>query len=357
MDDNPLVSIIMPTYNREKTLPLAIQSVIEQTYENWELIVVDDRSTDNTRELIEGYLATDQRIRYVCNTRKKGPSGARNFGLEYAKGKYVAFLDSDDEWLQHHLIDSVKVLENEEVKVCFGNRYERKSGKLVRIDKTKQGEKDFQEAIQVLQPKIKGKLIFFGEGFYEYNLTERFCFFHINTMVFHKDILHSLDAFREDLPANEDYEFIFRVIHDYEFCFINNYHMIYNEGVDNLYAFVDRDNIDLDQLVYNVKLVEKLTQNILYKIDMHRSRKKFIRQSTKINNPKVCIRKVNSFIANKYFTIGFINRKTKRLKSLKFYMLSMFYKPELCLFQWIGELFLPFAFGKAEKKAYQINLN
>ncbi len=93
----------MPTYNREMLLPQAIESAIAQTYTHWELIVVDDRSIDGTEALVRRYMEDDGRIVYARNTHAQGCAGARNQGWELAKGRYVAFLDSDDQWKPHHL--------------------------------------------------------------------------------------------------------------------------------------------------------------------------------------------------------------------------------------------------------------
>lgn len=95
----PLVSIIVPTYNRADTIQRAIHSVQSQTLSDWELIVVDDGSQDNTAELVAGL---DHRLQLI-RQRNQGVTAARNAGLRQATGKYLAFLDSDDEWLPHHL--------------------------------------------------------------------------------------------------------------------------------------------------------------------------------------------------------------------------------------------------------------
>ena len=93
---NPAISVIVPTYNRASLVVCAIQSIREQTYQNFEIIVVDDGSTDNTKEVVESL--GDMRIRYISHERNKGGSAARNTGIKAARGKYIAFLDSDDEW-------------------------------------------------------------------------------------------------------------------------------------------------------------------------------------------------------------------------------------------------------------------
>lgn len=102
MYDKPLVSVIIPTFNREKVLPKTIDSVINQTYENWELLIVYDKSTDDTKKVVMDYAKKDNRIKYLLNNGNKGPGAARNFGINNCNGKYIAFLDSDDQWLKNH---------------------------------------------------------------------------------------------------------------------------------------------------------------------------------------------------------------------------------------------------------------
>ena len=102
MEDNNLISIIMPTYNCAKYIGLSIESVLVQTYSNWELIIVDDFSSDNTKESINIYL-NDKRIKYIKLDENKGAALARNKAIEVANGDYIAFLDSDDIWNKNKL--------------------------------------------------------------------------------------------------------------------------------------------------------------------------------------------------------------------------------------------------------------
>lgn len=105
--DRPSVSIILPTCNRAKFLPQSFASIRSQTFTDWELIVVDDGSVDDTSELVEGLTKDwDQPVRYV-RQENQGAYGARNTGLSMARGEFVAFFDSDDVWLAHHLCDCV----------------------------------------------------------------------------------------------------------------------------------------------------------------------------------------------------------------------------------------------------------
>lgn len=132
MQKDPLVSIIIPTYNRERFLHRSIDSVLQQTYTNWELLIIDDRSTDNTKNVVDKYLRRDRRIKYLKNMHKKGPAGARNQGVEQAKGEYIAFLDSDDEWKPWHvkaIIEEFK--KNPDVHWIYADYERLKEGKIV----------------------------------------------------------------------------------------------------------------------------------------------------------------------------------------------------------------------------------
>lgn len=98
---NAIISVIIPTYNREYLVSQAIQSVLTQTYRDFELIVVDDASDDNTEAVVNNF--NDSRIRYIKHEKNAGVSAARNTGIIAARGEYIAFLDSDDKWLPEKL--------------------------------------------------------------------------------------------------------------------------------------------------------------------------------------------------------------------------------------------------------------
>ena len=105
----PKVSIILPTYNRADFIAEAIESAINQTFEDWELLIIDDGSTDNTAEIVSKYLK-DKRIKYF-KTKNRGTAAARNRGLKLATGEYTAFLDSDDLWNPAKLKKQVEILD------------------------------------------------------------------------------------------------------------------------------------------------------------------------------------------------------------------------------------------------------
>ena len=106
-----LVSIITPTWNCAPFIGETIQSVLAQTYQNWELIISDDCSTDNTFKVVEPYLKQDSRIKYIKNDHNSGAAVTRNNALREAKGRWIAFLDSDDLWLPEKLEHQVRFME------------------------------------------------------------------------------------------------------------------------------------------------------------------------------------------------------------------------------------------------------
>ncbi len=112
-DSVPLVSVIIPTYNRAQLLPRAIQSVLDQTFKDFELFIVDDASTDETEAAARRF--NDSRIIYLRHEENKGGSAARNTGIRASRGAYVAFLDSDDEWLPSKLEKQLRLFAASEV--------------------------------------------------------------------------------------------------------------------------------------------------------------------------------------------------------------------------------------------------
>ncbi len=111
--NSPLVSIIVPSYNASQYLPEMIDSVINQTYRNWEMLIVDDGSTDNTLSIAQGFAAKDPRIKvFPLGYNSGGPAKPRNYAMQIAEGSYLAFLDADDLWLPQKLEKQVEFLEN-----------------------------------------------------------------------------------------------------------------------------------------------------------------------------------------------------------------------------------------------------
>lgn len=107
----PKVSIVLPTYNRAEFLPQAFASIRAQSFADWELIVIDDGSTDETESLVAEFASSSLQPVFYISQENKGPAAARNAGIQHARGECIAFFDSDDEWLPGHMSESVAALE------------------------------------------------------------------------------------------------------------------------------------------------------------------------------------------------------------------------------------------------------
>lgn len=114
-----LVSIITPVYNAEKFISNTIESVVNQTYRNWEMLLIDDCSTDSSAEIIKKIAEKDSRIRYIKLDKNSGAAVTRNWGLEEAKGRYIAFLDSDDVWKEEKLQKQMYLMKSKDIGFCF----------------------------------------------------------------------------------------------------------------------------------------------------------------------------------------------------------------------------------------------
>ena len=125
-----LVSIITPSYNSESFLSETIESVLSQTYVNWEMIIVDDVSSDKSTEIIEKYMQKDKRIKLIKLDENSGPAVARNRAIEEAKGRYISFLDSDDFWHKEKLTKQLAFMQEKSATLSFTGYYtvEEKSG-------------------------------------------------------------------------------------------------------------------------------------------------------------------------------------------------------------------------------------
>src|SRR5687767_15367714 len=116
----PLVSVIMPAYNTEKFIGESIQSVVDQTYANWELLIVDDGSTDKTADIIRQHAALDSRVKYLFQQNGR-QAKARNLSIEHSQGTLIAFLDADDLWLPEKLERQLQALVATTADVVYSN--------------------------------------------------------------------------------------------------------------------------------------------------------------------------------------------------------------------------------------------
>lgn len=129
LKDEPLISIIMPAYNCERYIEEAIHSVIKQTYQSWELIVIDDGSKDRTVRIVEELSNKDDRIRFYKNEKNQGVSATRNKGISLAGGDWIAFLDSDDIWVNTKLKKQMDIAKQLAAEFLFtGSSYINENG-------------------------------------------------------------------------------------------------------------------------------------------------------------------------------------------------------------------------------------
>ncbi|EGT3601053.1 glycosyltransferase family 2 protein [Clostridium perfringens] len=120
MDDN-LVSIITPVYNAERFIGETINSVINQEYKNWEMILVDDCSKDNSENIIKQFAKNDKRIKYIKLSENSGAAISRNIAIQNAKGRYIAFLDSDDIWTSDKLKVQINFMKKNNIGFSFSS--------------------------------------------------------------------------------------------------------------------------------------------------------------------------------------------------------------------------------------------
>ena len=174
---NNLVSIIMPSFNTGIFIKETINSVLKQTYTNWEIIIVDDCSTDNTDEVVASF--KDERIKYIKNEKNSGAAVSRNRALREAKGKWIAFLDSDDIWLPEKLEKQIAFMEN--------NGYDFSYTSYCQID-----EQSIESGVTVTGPKKITKT-----GMYNY------CYPGCLTVMYNAEKVGLIQI--EDIKKNNDY--------------------------------------------------------------------------------------------------------------------------------------------------------
>lgn len=155
--NQPLVSVIMPVYNAEKYLSEAIDSVLNQTYQNWELLIVDDGSKDKSISIVKSYCEKDHRIQlYQNNSNEHGPGIARNYGIERIKGKYTYFIDADD-WIENDLLyDTVTLAEKMNADIVpFGFIIENNENK-IRKPLKPSGFFEYQDFKNIVNEIVRG---------------------------------------------------------------------------------------------------------------------------------------------------------------------------------------------------------
>ena len=189
------ISVIIPTYNRKKTLERAIQSVINQSLSPFEILIIDDGSNDGTEEWVKDNF---QNIKYIYQNNH-GVSSARNIGIENAYGDWVAFLDSDDEWLPNKLYEQVKAIDsNPEIKFFHTNEIWIRNG--IRVNQMKKHKK---------------------YGGYIFEKCLDICRISPSSALIQKEVFDNIGIFDESLRVCEDYDLWLRITSKYPVVFLD----------------------------------------------------------------------------------------------------------------------------------------
>jgi len=221
----PLVSVIMPTYNRASLLNNALKSALNQTYPNLEIVVVDDASTDKTKELVEGL--NSPIIKYIQHSKNRGGSAARNTGINNAIGEYVAFLDDDDEWEPNKTKEQVKVLQTYDAVLCTSNE----EG----LDLSRMSTR----SEITLDDFIKGHFTAGGTGV-----------LMVKAFVIRKIM------FDERLPRGQDWDVFIRISQQYKVGYLNLPLVKYNEGTHERISN-NIINMSVPELMKSLLILEK----------------------------------------------------------------------------------------------------
>ncbi len=206
-ENNPLVSVVIPTYNRAELLPRAIKSVLSQTFKDFELIIVDDGSTDDTKEVVKKFQEKDKRIKYIWQKNSGGPASPLNNGIKNSLGEYISFLEDDDEWLPKKTEEQLSLFQKSKMIGLVGcNAMVTKNNKLLYIYKTPSDCKNY------LKELLESNII---------------C--STGSVLIKKSVLEEVGLFDEKLSNAQDLEMWIRVAEKgYFFTFSQNILFKYN---------------------------------------------------------------------------------------------------------------------------------
>jgi glycosyltransferase involved in cell wall biosynthesis len=207
---NPLVSIIVPAYNAAKHISDTIKSVQNQTFKDFELIIIDDGSKDNTLEVIESFL-DDKRIKYIFQ-ENKGQASARNNGIREAKGSLIAFQDSDDLWKPNKLEKQLSLFDDPSIGVCYSDVevLDDETEKIIEYKRTNNFE-------QMRRGDILKDLIYYN-------------FIPFASVIVRKTCLEKVKGMDESILIGDDWDLILRLSVFFKFDYVDERLLIYRAG-------------------------------------------------------------------------------------------------------------------------------
>ena len=271
INKNPLVSVIIPTYNRGWILKEAIESVLSQDFEDFELIVVDDGSTDNTCDILDGYA----RDIIVLRQDNRGVSAARNAGIAFASGQFIAFLDSDDLWLPVKLASQVDFFNsNPDALISQTEELRIRNGKRV-------------------NPKKRHKK--FSGMIFKYSLS--LCIVSPSAVMLKKSLLDKTGVFDERFPACEDYDLWLRISCKYPVYLIDTPLIIKRGGHEDQLSKTPK----LDK--YRIQALKKIIESSLLAKDQRINAVKMLKQKCKIY-AQGCLKRGRNDESRYYFALA-----------------------------------------------------
>ena len=224
----PLISIVMPIFNTETYLAEAIDSVIDQTYQNWELFLVNDSSPGNTKIIVDPFIAADNRIKYFEHPNA-GPSFTRNQGILKSKGDFIAFLDSDDVWHPGKLEMQLTVFED---KPLVGVVYSQRKT----ID-------DEGQMICGYLPKLHAGMLL--------NKLWVDNFVCLSSSIIRRSVVQKVGLFDDKIRMSQDYDFWLRVARVYPFAYINKGLVSYRIHSDQISKRTEERSISVRKIRRN----------------------------------------------------------------------------------------------------------
>ena len=223
-----MISVIIPLYNKEKSIVSTIESVLSQTYKDWELIVINDGSTDNSLEVVKSFVdglqIVDCRLK-ILSKENGGVCSARNMGIEEAKGEYIALLDADDLWEKEYLTEQMRMVDDYSDAAMWGiNFAETNNGKIVRRVPTG------------LPDGYRGYIYNYFEM--PTRISDLFC---SSSVLIRKDVFDKVGLFDERIKYAEDSDMWFRIIATNKVAFYDRYMVFYQWDAENRAMTKQRD--------------------------------------------------------------------------------------------------------------------
>ena len=308
---NPLVTVIIPTYNRAKYIEDTIRSVINQTYKNLEIIVYDDGSTDNTKEIVESF--KDKRIKYFWQKNSGMPAVPRNKAINHSSGEYIAFIDSDDLWLPNKLEKQLKEYEqnNNVGLVCTS---------IIQFNENDEWIKN----LELSDKDFTFKSLLFNSHV------------RLSSVLVKKSVLNDVGLFDENpiIRVGEDYELWLRISKKYKIKYIDLPLTRYRHHIGN----ISKKNFELInalKAVYSVLFNKKIINRKIYELMIERMnyREMFIKfiKNEKYIDLKTILEAKISFLDKYILAIAYFMLQKDAIRTLQLIYYKKFVKKKLII--------------------------